>query len=142
MLKRLTGALLFCALISQPVHAQQSIDGTPRPFKITPTADGKLRIEMIVDGESKASTAFSALEIDALIGVLSDEREKMADQVPRELPFKKANYVTTVDPAWRPFITSRNTRALAFRHPGLGWLFFEFPDKEALAIADWLQHPK
>jgi hypothetical protein len=24
------------------------------------------------------------------------------------------------------------------RHPGLGWLSFVFPDKEAAAIAEWL----
>ena len=42
-------------------------------------------------------------------------------------------------PAWRiPGYRAAEGRILALRHPGLGWLTFVIPHKEAASIAEWL----
>jgi hypothetical protein len=45
---------------------------------------------------------------------------------------------TIVDPVWKtPGYNTTQGRPLVLRHPGFGWIGFEFPEKEATAIADW-----
>ena len=69
---------------------------------------------------------------------LAKQRASLIEQVTPDLdPGSRIEAI--VDPVWR---ISQNRvaqgRILCLRHPGLGWLSFVLPDKEAASMAEWL----
>ena len=83
------------------------------------------------------------IELDAAtledhIHKLAAHRSRLAEEVPRDLD-PGSWLEALIDPIWRfPGQRSEHGRILALRHPGLGWLSFILPDKEARAMAEWL----
>ena len=101
-------------------------------------ARAKATIQIVVNGEPLAHAIFDAPEFDELISGLAAVRAKMADEVPRSLD-PGSRMAALVDPAWQhPRETLPESKVLALRHPGLGWLTFQFPAHEAEAIARYL----
>lgn len=50
-----------------------------------------------------------------------------------------SRFEAIIDPAWKiDGARVPEGRILLLRHPGLGWLSFVLPDKEAASIAEWL----
>jgi hypothetical protein len=108
-------------------------------FKGFMSADRRtFTLELHVDDDPKVRIRLSTSEMDKFIADLGLHRALMLDEVPRGLD-PKSRTQTIQDPAWRPASTPGHSgKALALRHPGLGWLGFLFPDNEAAAIAKYL----
>jgi hypothetical protein len=86
-----------------------------------------------------AHAIFDPPELEQLIHQLAMERVKLKDEVAMELD-PGTRLPTLVDPAWR--VDSRNgMKALALRHPGLGWLSFGLPSHSAQELAQLLASP-
>lgn len=89
----------------------------------------------VFDGEQPSvSTRLGAADIDSLIAVLSQVRTRMTPEVPRTIP-EGTRPNGPVDPLWMvPGAAPLPGKLLAVRHPGLGWLMFQFPPAEALKL--------
>jgi len=72
----------------------------------------------------------SATELDQLIADAAKQRSKSEPQIPNEPP---ESGESTVDPAWRSFMSDEYT-VLLLRHTGLGWVSFMFPPHERAHI--------
>jgi hypothetical protein len=105
-------------------------------YRLTLADDrSKVRLENVVDGKVEAWADVEAPELDSLIHLLLSARAQLLHEVPRVLDHG-SRLPTIVDPAWQaPTEFPEGYRAVALRHPGSGWTMFEFPDREARAIA-------
>ena len=91
-------------------------------------SDGGERVEMMtaVDGNPKIQTRWSADDIDGLVRVLSSLRADMATGVARERPGpNKARAVAEPRLAMSKG-GEGGSIVLSLRHPGLGWIDYEF----------------
>jgi hypothetical protein len=120
-------------------HQKRIAAVTKAEFKGLMSADRRtFTLELHVDDDPKVRIRLSTYEMDKFIADLGLHRALMFDEVPRGLD-PKSRTQTIQDPAWRPASTPGHSgKALALRHPGLGWLGFLFPDNEAAAIAKYL----
>jgi hypothetical protein len=102
----------------------------------------KLRNHVVLqldqDGTAIGHILFDAPTVEKHIQDVAEHRAALTEQVVPDLdPGSRLKAV--FDPAWR--ISNQKTqhgRILALRHPGIGWLSFVLPDKEAAAMAEWL----
>lgn len=95
-------------------------------------------IELLMNGEALGHIHLDASSAEKYIHDLALHRSALVDQVPAELD-PGSRLEALVDPIWKiPDHKTPHGRVLALRHPGLGWLSFVFPDKEAVQIAEWL----
>lgn len=95
----------------------------------------KVRFESIVDGQVAAWSEMEAPELDGVIALLMAKRAELREEVTRELdPGSRMPMI--LDPVWRtPKDHPEEFRGLALRHPGAGWMMFQFPQHEAREIA-------
>ena len=112
---------------------------------VTGLSDDRLTVtlEIHVRGEPLAHAIFEAPELEEFISGLAETRRQMAELVPADID-PGSRMVTLVDPAWQyPRSPHESGKVLSLRHPGLGWLTFLFPWKEAVALAQYLasDHP-
>jgi hypothetical protein len=102
------------------------------------TDRSSLIIKTLIDGSVESSAKYSAEEVDDLIAMLAKKRAGMSDEVTTQLD-PQLCVEAIQHPAWR---TARNgetnEKVLGLRHPGFGWLWFQFPPHEAETIAKWL----
>lgn len=95
--------------------------------------------EMLIEDRRVGYCDLDSAEAEQLIEMLMDKRLELADEVAREID-PGTRLPVLVDPVWRaPGFRLDKGRILALRHPGLGWLSFCFPDKEAEKIAETLR---
>jgi hypothetical protein len=94
-------------------------------------------LEAWVNGAPTGSITLSAAETDRLICDLGKNRAQLVQPVASDLDQEPANPV--IDPAWQtPDVRFADGRMVSIRDPGLGWLTYIFPDKEAADLAEWL----
>lgn len=100
---------------------------------------GEAVLQMELDGKPMVHQLQDESGLSALIDQLAALRASMAEEVPRELD-PGARLVAVTDPVWRSqdSKTPGFAKLLALRHPGLGWLTFLLPEKEARALAEFL----
>lgn len=99
--------------------------------------DGQtVRISVMHDGESMVWADMPAENLSGLIEQLVAMRAGMAEEVPMSIA--PGSFTAAIpDPRWQmPPAHPEGSRALALRHPGLGWLSFAFPLREAKSIAE------
>jgi hypothetical protein len=102
------------------------------------TDRSSLIIETSIDGSVESLAECSAEEVDDLIAMLARMRVGMSDEVPIQLD-PQLCVEAIQHPAWRSACNREtNEKVLGLRHPGLGWLWFQFPPHEAETIAKWL----
>src|SRR5262245_35132895 len=90
------------------------------------------------DGNLKAWVILDPATVAQHIHDLAKHRAALNDQVPTELE-PVSLLATIINPVCRtPGHRTVHGRVLVIRHPGLGWLSFAIPDKEAASIAEWL----
>ncbi len=108
-------------------------------LKAFPDAQGEhVTIELWMDDKPLGHILLDGATLEDHIHKLAGHRSQLKEEVPRELD-PGSRLEALVDPVWRiPGQPSEHGRVLALRHPGLGWLSFVFPEKEAAAIAEWL----
>jgi len=102
-----------------------------------------MTLRILADGGEVFSTRLEAPELDDLIRALGDGRAQLADEVSPELDEGARITNNVVDPSYLVGKNSAQGKALlAFRHPGLGWLGFQFrrPVVEAMVrqLDNWL----
>ncbi|MCK1322172.1 hypothetical protein IVA94_14975 [Bradyrhizobium sp. 156] len=99
-------------------------------------AEDRSHAELTFDlGSQVLKDQIDAHDLSGLIDHLMRIRAGLLDEVPKELdPHIRIQAVA--DPIWRaPNEPGPVGKRLGLRHPGLGWLWFEFPQAEADAIA-------
>jgi hypothetical protein len=97
-----------------------------------------IAFEMAENGTSLAKAILDASDIDNIISILSKARMSLKDEVPRALE-PQARLEAVLDPVWKcPAKHSGEGKVLAVRHPGLGWLAFDFPEDQATEVGQWL----
>jgi hypothetical protein len=90
------------------------------------------------DGKPLGHILFDGATAEKHIHDVGSHRANLKEQVTPDLD-PGSRLLAVVDPAWRvPGERHPAGRILCFRHPGLGWLSFVLPDKEAASIAEWL----
>jgi hypothetical protein len=95
-------------------------------------------VEMWTDGKPVGHMLLDGATAEKHIHDMARHRAMLNDSVPTELD-PGARLEALIDPVWHvPPNRIPEGRILALRHPGLGWLTFVLPDKEAQAIAEWL----
>jgi hypothetical protein len=94
-------------------------------------------IELSMDGKPLGHIELDSASVEKHIHDLAQHRANLIDPVTPTLD-AGSRLEAIVDPRWRVPKPIEQGRVLALRHPGLGWLSFVFPDKEARAIAEWL----
>ena len=94
-------------------------------------------IELSMDGKPLGHIELDSASVEKHIHDLAQQRANLIDPVTPTLD-AGSRLEAIVDPRWRVPKPIEQGRVLALRHPGLGWLSFVFPDKEARAIAAWL----
>jgi hypothetical protein len=95
-------------------------------------------LELWMDGRPLGHIQFDGATAEKHIHDVGRHRANLSDPVTPTLE-PGARLEALVDPAWRsPEYRLPEGRILSLRHPGLGWLTFVLPDKEAAAIAEWL----
>ena len=94
-------------------------------------------IELSMDGKPLGHIELDSASVEKHIHDLAQHRANLNDPVTPTLD-AGSRLEAIVDPRWRVPKPIEQGRVLALRHPGLGWLSFVFPDKEARAIAEWL----
>jgi hypothetical protein len=123
-------------------------DETPYPegqcgLRVQAAPGGTVCLFEIVDrrGRALAHVALEAPELDSLVRLLADLRAGLGDPVPASLD-AGARLVALVDPAWQARLPSSPDApegvTLALRHPGLGWLGFLLPPREAAVLGQSL----
>jgi len=95
------------------------------------------RIETVLDGEVQAWSDPSAEDLSGIIDILIATRAKMLDEVPRDLE-PGARLPVTPDPIWRADTLNDGHIRLRLRHPGAGWLEFQFPPESSAGLVDFL----
>lgn len=91
-------------------------------------------VELLQDGKVMGRVKLDAADLGAIIEALSQARQSLAEEVPRELdPGTRLHAV--INPVWRAEEHPEGA-LLSLRHPGLGWLHAVFPPKEARAIGN------
>jgi hypothetical protein len=102
-------------------------------FRAITSADRQsVTIELWMDGRALGHMVLDAATLEGHIRDLARHRAELADEVPEELE-PRARIEGVQDPIWR-LGESADDLALALRHPGLGWLSFQFPRNEAAAL--------
>lgn len=98
-------------------------------------------IELHMDGKQLGHIILNASDLEGLIWDLATQRMKMVEEVSPTLD-PGSRVVSFVDPGWsKPGRHPPEGKALAFRHPGFGWVSFFFPQQKAEAIAAELMKP-
>jgi hypothetical protein len=93
------------------------------------------RIEFREGDKTAVSVALSAKDLDNFISHLALQREKMAERVPTSLE-AGTQIRGQNDPTWACVGAKEATGpVLAIRHPGFGWLGFQFSPDKSRAIA-------
>ena len=97
-----------------------------------------LVVELRQNGKALGHVILDPATAESHIHALAKHRETLTDPVTPELEI--GSYLDAVyNPVWRvPAARHKEGRVLALRHPGLGWLAFVLPDREAAQIAEWL----
>ncbi|CUK14606.1 hypothetical protein RUE5091_03773 [Ruegeria denitrificans] len=104
--------------------------------------NGKCVIELKKDKQSLGLMLLDAAEVESWIRNLASLRAQMTEQVAPALD-PSFRIEGPFDPAWRiPKDPQDGVRLLALRHPGLGWVAYGLPVKEAKKIGCWLSKPK
>ena len=86
-----------------------------------------MTLRILADGGEVFGTRLEAPELDDLIRTLSDGRAQLADEVSPELDEGARITNNVANPSYLIGKNSLQGKALlAFRHPGLGWLGFQF----------------
>lgn len=103
-----------------------------------------MTLRILADGGEVFSTRLEAPELDDLIRALSDGRAQLTDEVSPQLDEGARITNIVVDPSYLVGKNSAQGKALlAFRHPGLGWLGFQFRRTVVEAMVrqldDWLR---
>ncbi|MGP0094219.1 MAG: hypothetical protein ACLPKB_30380 [Xanthobacteraceae bacterium] len=94
-------------------------------------------IELWMDGKRLGHINLDGATAEEHIHAVAKHRAELVDPVSPDL-HPGARLEAILDPKWRVLNPIEAGRILALRHPGLGWLPFVFPDKEARSISDWL----
>jgi hypothetical protein len=95
-------------------------------------------IQLEEDGRPLGHMFLDGATAEQHIHDVASHRAQLKDEVTPDLD-PGARLIALIDPVWRvPPERLPEGRILCFRHPGLGWLSFVLPDKEAAAIAEWL----
>jgi hypothetical protein len=98
----------------------------------------EIELKAFDGGQPSAHTRLDAADVDRLIAVLSQLRTAMTPPVARTIA-ADALPVGPVDPLWAvPGTSPRPGKLLAIRHPGHGWLTFQFPPVEAAKLGSAL----
>jgi hypothetical protein len=95
-------------------------------------------VQIDVKEKALAHILLSGPDAEAFINEVAKQRSALAEGV---IPDLDPGYRVTamVDPTWRmPNHRIQQGRILHVRHPGMGWLTFVFPEKQAAQIAEWL----
>lgn len=102
-------------------------------FQINPGTDGSgsIEFEMIPeDGGAPVKAVLDPKAAQDLVDLLGQVRMMTRNAVAAEPGEGQVQAV--VDPAWRaPTYRAPQGRAVALRHPGLGWIHFIFPEEKA-----------
>ena len=93
----------------------------------------ELVMEMHRDGQAVGHLQVTPAEVEILIRHLSDQREKMNEEVPRDLDVG-TRLVCTKEPIFRVEADPDGV-ILALRHPGIGWLGFLLSPPLAAVLA-------
>jgi hypothetical protein len=96
-------------------------------------------LELRMNGKPLGHIALSGSDTEHHIHAIARHRAKLADRVSRELdPGSRLEAI--FDPIWETPTHKAAAQGLllAVRHPGLGWLSFLFPHREAAALGQWL----
>jgi hypothetical protein len=104
------------------------------------TTDDKEHVGVQLEQNDKALgyILFDGASAEQHMHNVARHRAELNDGVAPDLD-PGARLEAIVDPTWRtPKYRLQEGRILSFRHPGLGWLTFVVPDKEAASIAEWL----
>lgn len=91
-----------------------------------------ISLEMSADDGPLGHVFLAGSDIEDFIQQLSRHRAELVDEVPRSLDVG-SRVEAQIDPVWR-LTHSADGPLLHLRHPGIGWLTFLFPEKEAEAI--------
>lgn len=89
--------------------------------------------EMREDGKALGHMLFDASTLEGLIADLSKLRKNLTEQVTPELE-PNSRVPVEHNPGWRVPADhggSPNSLVLALRHPGIGWLGFQFDEERA-----------
>jgi len=80
-------------------------------------------------------TSLNPAKVEEMIQELSDLREVLAPQVPDSIPAGKRMFCTP-EPLWKISDEVRDDgKALAIRHPGIGWIGFIIPHDDCRRLA-------
>lgn len=96
---------------------------------ITMNADGTLSLD---------AATLTTQEVDKLITELAKLRAKMTPPVPQQFDTSHGTILAQPDPT---FLVSKDWAgnvSLGLRHPGLGWLAFQFPVEKAAALGGYI----
>ncbi len=104
-------------------------------FQITPSDDGATaKFEMVADGKALAEVVLTSDQLQGLVEYISAVRMMLPGAVSQEPP--QGEQFAVLDPAWRsPGTKVAAGLPIAFRHPGLGWGHFIFPEEKAAKLA-------
>jgi hypothetical protein len=94
-------------------------------------------IELWMDGKRLGHINLDGATAEEHVHAVAKHRADLLDPVAADL-HPGARLDAVFDPKWRVLNPIEAGRILALRHPGLGWLPFVLPDKEAQSIAEWL----
>ena len=100
----------------------------------------QVTIELWMNDKALGHIHLDAGSLEKYIHDLSKHRSTLIDEVSRTLD-PGARLETLIDPAWRTSTEhslEKTGIALILRHPGLGWLSFLLPHKEAADLGRWL----
>jgi hypothetical protein len=93
-------------------------------------AGDDLRFSLLTEHQTHGEASLSAGDVEMLIRTLSEMRERMTPEVPRQLPSGPMS--GPHDPIWAvPGHPKAPDKLLTIRHPGIGWLPFFLPAAEA-----------
>lgn len=124
-------------------NEKPSADSDPSKPKLSASVEGNGRSAKVMlhkNDEALGDIILDAPAVDDLIASLAQIRTRMREPVPAEIT-AGTKLEAIVDPAWRTRIAPHPTvlgPLLCLRHPGLGWLSFILPDREARALGQWL----
>ncbi len=96
-------------------------------------------IQLHQDGKALGHITLDASSLEGFIHDLAEIRSSMSEIVAPELS-PSSRIFGTSHPSWKiPKDRIKGNRILILRHPGHGWLGYEFRLDVAREIAEWLQ---
>jgi hypothetical protein len=105
--------------------------------KFVPISNTELMIGLFENDKPCPEVKLDASDIDGLIAALAEFRSNMTPEISSTL--SSGSFQSIVDPLWNALASPLLPgKIVAVRHPGYGWVGFQFPSDEAAKLGAFL----